>query len=256
MAKAGEAVTRRTVAWVRTAPTVVLVAVTLLSFDIAGRVALLMGRRPFEWTMAGLQRTLLALFSLAGVRYLVEGAEHIEPGTGYVLVSNHQSMLDIPLFGGVLIKSFPKYVAKQELAKWLPSISLNLKRGGNALIDRAHRDQAEREIGRVARECESRGTALVIFPEGTRSRDGALGRFRVAGLDALLAAAPTMPVVPVAIEGSWQVMRSNMRPIWGAPVRIRFGDAFPRAASTPAAEVADQCRDWIRRTLDEWRATV
>ena len=220
------------VAWARTAPTVVLLAATLLSFDVAGRVARLMGRRPFEWTMAALQRTLLGVFSVAGVRYVVEGVEHIEPGTGYVLVSNHQSMLDIPLFGGVLVKNFPKYVAKQELGSWLPSISLNLKRGGNALIDRRRRDQAEQEIERVARECESRGTALVIFPEGSRSRDGALKRFRIAGLDALLGAAPSMPVVPVAIEGSWQVMRSNMRPIWGAPVRIRFGSAFPRSATT------------------------
>lgn len=244
------------VAWARTAPTLVLFAITLLTFDLAGRVALLMGRRPFEWTMAALQRTLLAVFAVAGVRYVVEGADHIEPGTGYVLVSNHQSMLDIPLFGGVLVKNFPKYVAKKELGSWLPSISLNLKRGGNALIDRRQRDQAEQEIERVARECETRGTALVIFPEGTRSRDGALKRFRVAGLDALLGAAPTMPVVPVAIEGSWRVMQSNMRPIWGAPVRIRFGSAFPRTASTTAAEVAEHCQDWIRRTLDEWRATV
>lgn len=256
MANAARAGDGRVAAWVRTAPTLLLVAITLLAFDVAGRVALMLGRRPFEWTMAGLQRTLLAVFTLAGVRYLVEGTENIEPGTGYVLVSNHQSMLDIPLFGGVLVENFPKYVAKRELANWLPSISLNLKRGGNALIDRGRREQAEREIERVARECETRGTALVIFPEGTRSRDGSLGRFRVAGLDALLTAAPTMPVVPVAIEGSWRVMRSNMRPIWGAPVKIRFGTALPRSAGATAADIAEQCREWIRRTLDEWRATV
>ena len=66
------------------------------------------------------------------------------------MVSNHQSMFDIVVIGGVLFTNYPKYVAKKELGRWLPSISLNLRRGGNALIDRKDRIGSLRAITEAA----------------------------------------------------------------------------------------------------------
>src|SRR5690606_12848901 len=115
---------------------------TLLFFDLAGRVARLFSLRAFEYVMAALQRTLTSLFLMCGTRVHVERPDSIRPRTGYAVISNHQSLFDIALLGGVLFTNFPKYVAKKELGRGIPSISLNLKHGGNALIDRTDRRQA------------------------------------------------------------------------------------------------------------------
>ena len=68
--------------WIFTIPALVTIGLILVTFDIAGRVALLISRRAFEWTMAGLQRSLLFALSLAGVTYQIEGLEAIRPGHG------------------------------------------------------------------------------------------------------------------------------------------------------------------------------
>lgn len=239
--------------WLFTVPTLLGIGIVLVIFEIVGRVCLLFGRRPFEWSMAALQRSLLGVFAIAGTRYVVEGAEALEPGKGYVLVSNHQSLLDIPIFGGLLTRNFPKYVAKRELGRWIPSVSLNLTRGGNAVIDRDDRDQAIEAITRLGSEAEERGVAVVMFPEGTRSRDGALGRFRRLGTQTLFDAAPNLPIIPTAIDGSWRVASKKLLPIpFGSVVRVRFGPFLDRGDAT-AGELLKECHEWIAGTLDEWR---
>lgn len=240
--------------WLFTIPALIAIGLALVVFDIAGRVALLFSRRAFEWTMAGLQRSLLFALSLAGVTYQIEGLERIRPGHGYVFVSNHQSMFDIPLFGGVLVRNFPKYIAKRGLGKGIPAVSLNLNRGGNALIDRENRDQATTIIENLGAEAERRNVSVVIFPEGTRSRTGELGDFRPAGTVALLAGASRLPVVPTAIDGSWRVVKNKLRPIpFGSTIRIRFGEPIARQAGESATAMLERCRSFIDTTLTEWR---
>ena len=101
--------------WVFSIPTLIAFGLSLVMFDIVGRVTLVFGLRPFEWAMAGLQRTLLFVFAISGVRFDVEGLDRFNASGGYLFVSNHQSMYDVPIFGGILIKNFPKYVAKRSL---------------------------------------------------------------------------------------------------------------------------------------------
>lgn len=242
--------------WLFTVPTLLALGATLVVFDVIGRIALLFGLRPFEWVMAAMQQTLLGAFALAGVRVRVEGRDRIDPDRGYVFVSNHQGMFDIPLFGGVLVRNFPKYVAKSGLGKGIPAVSLNLTRGGNALIDRADRGQATEQISHVGAEAASRGVSVVIFPEGTRSKDGELGDFHTAGTEALLTSAPEHLVVPVAIDGSWRITRYGLRPIpFGSRVNIRFGEPLERQPGESGAEVVEVCRRSIVAALDEWRTT-
>jgi 1-acyl-sn-glycerol-3-phosphate acyltransferase len=185
----------------------------------------------------------------------VERSPAVQARTGYALISNHQSMFDIVLIGGLLFTNFPKYVAKQELGRWLPSISLNLRRGGNALIDRKDRVQAVAVITDMARAAQERNVSVVIFPEGTRSRDGRLQKFRRAGSRALLDGADRLPVVPVAVDGAWKLLRHNLRPVpFGTTVRVRFGDPIPRSPGDSAA-VASQAEAWIAATLNEWQGS-
>lgn len=244
---------RKALDWAFSIPTVIAFGLALLVFDVAGRIALVFGLRPFEWVMAGLQRSLLAVFRISGVRFDIQGLDGFASSGGYLFVSNHQSMYDISIFGGILVKNFPKYVAKRSLAKGIPSISLNLRRGANALIDRGDRDQAIAAITRLAQECQRRDVSAVIFPEGTRSRDGSVSPYRVAGIAALMDGAPDMAIIPTAIDGSWKVFAHNMFPIpFGTKVRVRFGEPILRSEQLDAAEVVAHCSQWTRDVLASW----
>lgn len=217
--------------WVITIPFAIGFGLLLLVFDIVGRLVRPISFRGFEWVMAGLQWSLLRLFQMFGTRIEVERPDDLAPGTGYAILSNHQSMLDIVMIGGILVSNFPKYVAKKELSNWIPSISLNLKWGGNALIDRDDPRQSIRAIRDMARTAQERGVSAVIFPEGRRSRDGNLLPFKTAGAKSLLKAADRLPVVPTIISGSWRLNRLfpftpgvNVRIVFGSPIERQPGD--------------------------------
>ena len=245
---------RRALAWIPTIPFLLAFGLSLVVFDIAGRVVRPFSLRAFEYVMAGLQRTLTSLFVICGTRVEIERPASILPHTGYVIISNHQSLLDIAIIGGMLFTNFPKYVAKKELGRGIPSISLNLKRGGNALIDRKDRRQAIQAIRDMAVTAQERGVSVVIFPEGTRSREGTLGEFKKAGAIALLRHADALPVVPMAIDGAWKLIEHNMMPVpWGMTVRVRFGEPVPRTPGDGEAVLAHAER-FISATLEEWRS--
>jgi len=244
---------RRIRDWFFTVPFLVLFFLTLVVFDVTGRIVRPFSMRGFEHVMASLQRTLMNVFRICGVELQVERSPEIQPNTGYVIISNHQSMFDIALIGGLLYSNFPKYVAKKELAKWIPSISLNLNRGGNALIDRGNRLQAVAAINDMAATAQRRGVSVVIFPEGTRSREGEMGEFRRGGSVALLRAANELPMVAVAIDGSWRLLMHNLMPVpYGTRVRIRFGSPVERTPRDDR-EMLNLAEAWIGDTLAEWR---
>jgi 1-acyl-sn-glycerol-3-phosphate acyltransferase len=245
---------RRLRDWVFSIPTAAVFGLVLGFFHVLGLLTRPFGIRPFETVMAALQRTLIWVFLLSGVRVATEGREGFARTGGYIFVSNHQSMYDVPIFGGLLPRNYPKYVAKRSLAKGIPSVSLNLRVGGNALIDRDDREQALVAIREMAEEAGRRDVSIVIFPEGTRSRVGELGDFRAGGLAAIMEAAPHLAIIPTAIEGSWRVFERNMFPIpFGSRVRVRFGQPIARVAGESPATVLEACREWIEGTLREWR---
>lgn len=245
---------RRIRDWIFTVPFVVVFGLTLGVFEIVARVARLFGLRPMEITMGVLQRLLLWELRITGTKLIVDKSEHIEPKTGYILVSNHQSLIDVPIFGGLLFSNYPKYVAKAELGRWLPTVSFNLTHGGNALIDRDDPRQALRAIKQLGKECQERDTAVVIFPEGSRSRDGELGEFRTAGIATLLKAAPALPVVPTAIDGSADLLRHRMFPIpYGTTIRVAFGDPIARRDGEDVDALIAAAHDEIAATLARWR---
>lgn len=244
---------RRIRDWVFTIPFLIAFGVVFLVFDVAGRIARLFGLEPFERVMSALQRVLVALLWISGARVDVERSESIDPDRGYVLVSNHQGLFDIPLIGSLFPRTHPKYVAKKSLGKWIPSISLNLRKGGNVLIDRGDGIGAVRAIARMARTAQERNRSVVIFPEGTRSRDGVLGEFKRSGTQALLRAADTLPVVPVAIDGSWRLLLHNLLPVpYGTRIRVRLGDPIERS-DRDGDRISEATETWIRATIEEWR---
>lgn len=247
---------RRLRDWLFTVPFLLSFGLILLVFDIAQRIARLFGRRPHEYVAGALQWSLVQSFRICGTRLQVERAAAVLPRTPYLIIANHQSMFDIPIFGALFFTNFPKYVSKKSLAKWIPSVSYNLRRGGNALIDRGDPDQAVDAIQTLASEVRERGVSAVIFPEGTRARRGELGKFRRRGTLALLEAAPDTPVVPVCIDQSWQLLRHNLTPVpFGTRVRVWIGDPLARLPGEDREALLMTVEDQIRAALETHRGT-
>ncbi len=222
---------------------------TLARYEVEGRWALRKGLEEFEWSMARLQRSLVTAFRSFGADLVVERDPAVQEHAAYLMISNHQSLLDIPLIGGILFSNLPKYVAKKELASGIPAISLNLRHGQHAVIDREAPHQAIAEITGLGERSQARGTSAVIFPEGTRSRDGRIKRFKQRGARTLLAAAPDLPVVPIALTGSWRFNTIPPYPV-GEQVFVRIGAPIARADRDDKSVLAE-AETWIRAHVDE-----
>ncbi|WP_443937461.1 lysophospholipid acyltransferase family protein [Pedobacter sp. MW01-1-1] len=130
-----------------------------------------------------------------------------------IFTANHQSMYDIPSLIWFLRKYHAKFISKIELAKGIPSISINLRLGGGANINRKDNKQAISEIIKLGRRMKENNWSTVIFPEGTRSKDGNVKTFQFGGIATILKVVPNALVVPVAIQNSWKIVRFGTFPL-------------------------------------------
>jgi 1-acyl-sn-glycerol-3-phosphate acyltransferase len=149
-----------------------------------------------------------------GVDVDVSGLEQLDPKGTYVFVSNHQSIYDIP----ILFWSLPhqlRIIAKASLGN-VPMIGWHLRRTGHMLVDRSRPDRA-RIFGWASR-LTMNGLSLILFPEGTRSRDGRVARFK--GGSFYLALEGGLPVVPLSIVGSRHVMLKGRLATYPGRVRL------------------------------------
>jgi 1-acyl-sn-glycerol-3-phosphate acyltransferase len=143
------------------------------------------------------------ILATTGVSVDVRGLDALERGRTYVFVSNHQSIYDIP----VVFSSLPfqlRIIAKESLGQF-PFLGWHLRRTGHLLVDRRNPDRASilRRWGALV----GQGLSLVVFPEGTRSADGRVGVFKAGSV--LLAIEAELPIVPVSVDGTRQVMRKG-----------------------------------------------
>lgn len=130
-----------------------------------------------------------------------------------VFVANHQSVYDIPPLIWHLRKYHAKFISKIELTKGIPSISFNLIHGGGANIDRKDPKQSISEILKLAGRMRANNWSAIIFPEGTRTKTGKMKPFAVAGVATLLKKVPDALVVPIAIQGSWELIKYGSYPL-------------------------------------------
>lgn len=138
-----------------------------------------------------------------GVTVTVSGLEHVTPNGSYVFVSNHQSHYDT----AVLFATLPhqlRIIAKASLGRF-PFIGWHLRRTGHILVDRRRPDRAA--IFGWADRLLTRGLSLIVYPEGTRSPNGAVQRFKPGSFQIALQAG--LPVVPISISGTREVMRKG-----------------------------------------------
>lgn len=147
-----------------------------------------------------------------GTTYSFNFKKVLPVGPSYIFVANHQSMFDIPPLIFHLRKYHPKFIAKKELAKGIPSISYNLRVGENCGIDRKDPKQAVTALISFAKNVEDKKRSVVIFAEGTRSRTGIPKPFQTRGLKTLFKYIPDAVVVPITINNSWKVDRYGKFP--------------------------------------------
>jgi 1-acyl-sn-glycerol-3-phosphate acyltransferase len=167
-------------------------------------------------------------------------------------VSNHQSIYDIP----VLFWSLPfqlRIIAKESLGDF-PFLGWHLRRTGHMLVDRRNPDRAG--ILRRAARLVADGRSLIVFPEGTRSADGTVGRFK--GGSFMLALEAGLTIVPISVDGTRHVMKKGRLETRPGRVTLTVHDPIPldchprddrlvHAAKSLAARV----RDVVRSGVDE-----
>ena len=130
-----------------------------------------------------------------------------------IFVANHQSMFDISPIAWYLRSYNPVFVSKVELSRGTPSISFNLRKSGAALVDRNDTRQAMGELSRLGNQLKSGNCSVVIFPEGTRSRDGKPRPFAAGGLNILLRKCPHALIVPIVIQGTGHFNPDGLFPL-------------------------------------------
>ncbi len=187
----------------------------------------------FNWT-------LLRCLNILGTTFHAKIDANIPNNVPIIIVSNHQSMWDIPPISWYLRKYHPKFISKVELGKGLPSISYNLRHGGSILIDRNNPRQAIVEMVKFSKYLQKFKRSGVIFPEGTRSKTGMPKPFRRSGLQTLFKKIPDGYVIPVTINNSWKLQRWGMFPL---QMGVRF-----EIIAHPALKIADY---EVERLIDE-----
>ncbi len=162
---------------------------------------------------------ILVCLRILGTSFRLKTLKDFPKNVPIIVVSNHQSLWDIPPLIWHLRKLHPKFVSKIELGKGIPSVSYNLRHGGGVLIDRKNSRQALASMLKFANYLNKNKRSAVIFPEGTRSLTGEPKRFQRKGLALLLKKIPEAYVLPITINNSWKLQRYGMFPM---PLGIRI----------------------------------
>jgi 1-acyl-sn-glycerol-3-phosphate acyltransferase len=217
--------------------TIVLGTLSLASSALGGRGTFAHGcARVWAWL----------ILATTGVRVDRRGGDSLLRGASYVFVANHQSIYDIP----ILFVALPfqlRIIAKDSLGRF-PFLGWHLARAGHVLVDRRRPGAA---VFEAVSERLRAGLSLLVFPEGTRSMDGAVGRFR--GGIFLLAIQAGLDVVPVSVAGSRHVMRKGRLATRPGAVRVTIHEPIPTASLTAddAKVLAAQVRGVVRTAVDE-----
>ena len=149
----------------------------------------------------------------------VEGLEHIQPGQSYVFVSNHQSMFDVWLIYGWLPVIF-KWLMKAELRK-VPVVGIACKAAGHIFVDRKNPKAAMESMENIKTQLKD-GVCTVIFPEGTRTKDGQVGRFKRGAFQ--IALDLKLPIIPISLSGCYDVLPKGKPFVYRRPVRMYVGE--------------------------------
>ncbi len=174
----------------------------------------------------------------------------------FMIVSNHQSMLDIAILLYVFRGKGIRFVAKRELGKGIPFLSLILREQGHCLIARrVDPAQAFHSLDRFAKRCRLTGADPVIFPEGTRARDGEVKAFHAGGIRRIMAEEP-LPIVVIALDGGWRAatLKTIRKNLNGLTYNVRIIDVLdPPKDKQEVGAAAARSEELIRAAIKDMR---
>lgn len=187
---------------------------------------------------------------ILGVSVSLINKYKIPKDASIVFVSNHQSTFDVAPLGWFFRKHFPKFVAKIELGKGIPSVSFNLRHGGAALINRKDPKQAISELLNFSKNINEKKWGAIIFPEGTRSRNGLPKKFASSGLKVITKFNKDGYIVPLTINNSWKVFKYGKFPLGlGSPITITTHEPI-KINSLPFEELFEKTQTIIKEHIN------
>ena len=187
-----------------------------------------------------------ALCYLAFVRVEVVGRDNYDKEKSYIFIANHQSAYDIFVIYGWLVSRF-KWIMKASLRK-MPLIGFACYRAGHIFIDRSNPIQAKHSIERAEQNLKN-GSSVVIFPEGSRSKTGRLGRFKRGAFK--MAEDLNLPIVPISIKGAFEVMSPSCCFPYPHKITLTFHPAIStdNLSEENIDEFMEYCRDIVSQGM-------
>lgn len=183
-----------------------------------------------------------AILRAAGVKVRFQGLENLSLESPQIVVANHQSWFDVFSLAAELPVRY-RFVAKKELGT-IPVFGKAWKSCGHVSVDRGNREAAIEALDQAWREVHEEKLTMILFPEGTRSPDGRLKAFKKGAF--VLAIQGQVPLVPVAVLGSREIMAKAESRIRSGEILIKIG----RPISTQGATI----RERNRLMQDCWEA--
>ena len=193
---------------------------------------------PMKWA-SGIMRRTKSEISVEGRDLLPEGP--------VLFVSNHEGNFDIPVILSSISKPFG-FISKKEVKK-LPVIPIYMEDMNCVFIDRTNRRSALKSITDTAEKLKQ-GHSMLIFPEGTRSKGEGLGEFKAGFMR--IAIEGGVPIVPIAIRGTADIMEKNNNQIKPAKVLLQILEPIPAEvfSALPSKEAINLVRDTIEQALN------
>lgn len=181
----------------------------------------ILGYKAHKTSVIWLQFWIMRCLNVLGTRFSFKNQYKIDANRPLIIIANHQSMYDIPPIIWFFRKHHPKFISKKELGKGIPSVSYNLRHGGSVLIDRKKPVESIKAIEDFAKRIKKNNWAAVIFPEGTRSRNGNPRPFKAKGILTLIDQIPNALIIPLTINNSWKTAKYGKFPM-GLGAHIKY----------------------------------
>lgn len=182
---------------------------------------------------------------IGGVRTISQGGEKLDPAKHYVVMANHRSHFDCFAIPRSIFHLETRWVGKRELGK-IPIFGAALRATGQILINRGDRSEA---IAELRRSMGWRGCTVVFFPEGTRSPNTNLLPFKKGA--AAFAIEAGLPIVPIAVSGTENVLPRQSLTLVPGTVRVMVGDPIDVSGldASDRGPLTERVRDEIERML-------
>jgi 1-acyl-sn-glycerol-3-phosphate acyltransferase len=186
--------------------------------------------------------------AMVGVRVEVNGLERLDPNQTYIFTPNHQSLIEVPLFVAYLGRN-PAYLGKKEIFKY-PVFGYGIRLIGMVPVDRSNSPAAV-ESAKLATENLRQGKSFVVYPEGTRSRDGRMLPFKKGAF--MMAIDAGVPVVPVTVSGASKIMPKAQVKVFPSTVRITVHEPISSSGYSKenVVELMAKTREKVFSALDE-----